>query len=139
MIEQETIRQMPSRRVGLVLLAMAVVASLLLAPAAKPAQAAFPGQNGKIVFERAQVGVKAEIFTMNPDGTGQTNLTNDPANDNRPAVSPDGKKIVFESRSLSIGLQIFVMNPDGSNETPIPSHAPFNGTVDRDPEWAVAS
>ena len=34
---------------------------------------------------------------MNADGSGQTNLTNDPANDLEPAWSPDGSTIAFQS------------------------------------------
>ncbi len=43
---------------------------------AEPAQAAFPGKNGKIAFvsyrARASDG---DIYAMNPDGTGKTRLT----------------------------------------------------------------
>ena len=35
-----------------------------------PAQASFPGQNGKIAFERGR-----DVWTMNPDGSGATALT----------------------------------------------------------------
>ena len=81
-----------------VLAALAVVASLLvvLTQAARPAEAAFPGANGKIVFQSTRDG-NGEIYIMNPDGTGQTNLTNDRADDSRPVLSPDGKKVVFVS------------------------------------------
>ena len=55
--------------------ALALAASLLLTQAGKPVQAAFPGQNGKIAFVSDRDG-NLEIYTMNPDGTGQANLTN---------------------------------------------------------------
>jgi hypothetical protein len=57
------------------LAALAMVASLLLTQPQKPAQAAFPGQNGKIAFVSDRDG-NFEIYAMNPDGTGQANLTN---------------------------------------------------------------
>ncbi len=48
-------------------LTLAVLSILLLAPAT--GDAAFPGANGKIAFERG-----GDIWTMEPDGTGQVNL-----------------------------------------------------------------
>jgi hypothetical protein len=71
MFKEDTIRRLPGRRVGLVLLAMALAASLTLAPAAKPAQAAFPGKNGKIAFQSDRGG-NTEIYTMTPNGSNQT-------------------------------------------------------------------
>ena len=75
--------------------ALALAASLLLTQA-QNALAAFPGQNGKIAFVSTRDG-NNEIYTMNPDGSGQTNITNNKAVDEAPAFSPDGKKIAFES------------------------------------------
>jgi Tol biopolymer transport system component len=38
-----------------------------------------------------------EIWAVNRDGSGDTNLTNDPANDTSPSWSPDGSEITFSS------------------------------------------
>src|SRR5215217_6008816 len=79
------------------------------------AEATFPsgGSNGRIVYAAVgEGGTDIDIFTMNPDGSGKTNVT--PASttgDFQPAFSPDGKKIVY-ARS---GTGILVMNADGSN------------------------
>ncbi len=62
--------------------------------AAPPAAAAFPGANGKIAFWTFRDG-NAEVYSMNADGTAQTNLTNNAAADYNPAWSPDGTKIAF--------------------------------------------
>ena len=56
-------------RVLAILAALAVVASSLIS-AAKPAEAAFPGQNGKIFFESHQDG-PFEIYSVHPDGSAQ--------------------------------------------------------------------
>ena len=55
---------------------------------------------------------------MNPDGTGQTRLTNNPALDSAPAWSPDGTKILFTStRDNAMSPSLYVMNADGSSPT----------------------
>lgn len=65
--------------------------------------------NGKIAFVRGN-----EIYTMNSDGTGQTNITNIPATDTEPAYSPNGARIVFSSNRDG-NFEIYRMNEDGAN------------------------
>src|SRR6266850_4996954 len=75
-----------------------------------PVKASFPGANGKIAFSRFTLGGPNQgIFTMNSDGSMQTNLTNPPNADQLPAWSPDGAKLAF-GRSGGI----YVMNSDGT-------------------------
>src|SRR6266516_1024749 len=92
-----------------------VFASAFLVGPSDAAKATFPGRNGKIVFSRRVVDGNFEIFSMNPDGSGQTNLTQNPASDNDPAGSPDGRRIAF-SRYAGGNADIFVMNADGSGQ-----------------------
>ena len=102
--------------------AAALAAGLLLAVVgAKPASAAFPGQNGKIVFSSNSDIVQqhnSNIYTVNPDGTDLSRLTNGTADDRFPSFSPDAQKIAFDRR-LDDGnpkcSQIYVMDSDGSN------------------------
>src|SRR5436309_1473813 len=79
---------------------------------AAPAQAAFPGKNGKIAF--SYEGATLSVYTMNPDGTNNTALTSGAD----PAWSPDGTKIVF-SRNVDCcrNSEIYVMDADGGNQT----------------------
>ena len=81
---------------------------------AAPAHAAFPGENGKIVFSSFRSG-NSDIYTINPDGSGLTQLTNDPAPEVDPAWSPDGKQIAFSRKLPNAADEINVMDADGSN------------------------
>ena len=99
---------------------------LLLIVATKPAEATFPGRNGKIVFESNRTtgaGVDnptgdSEIFVMNPDGTGLTQLTFNTALDGMPVWSGNGKKIAFRSIRDN-NEENYTMNADGSAQTNI--------------------
>jgi len=69
----------------------------------------------KIAFVSVRDG-NYEIYIMNVDGSGQTNLTNNSAIDLYPSFSPDGSKIAFES-SRDGNDEIYIMNVDGSGQT----------------------
>ncbi len=82
-------------------LATAVVAALAAVGVlglieVRPAEATFPGKNGKIAFQSDRGG-SYEIYTMNADGTKIDKLTTNPADEEDPAFSPDGKRIAFMS------------------------------------------
>ncbi|WP_158282975.1 putative Ig domain-containing protein [Nocardioides silvaticus] len=67
----------------------------------------------KIAFTRG-----GEVFVMNADGTGLTNLTNASGRQEGPVWSPDGSKIAFTSSHGSwLNDEIYVMNADGSGQT----------------------
>ena len=75
-----------------------------------------------------------EIYVMAADGSGQTNLTNDPDNDVEPSWSPDGTRIAFASnRSPQIfsNHYIYIMNADGTNAVRL--EASEGG---REPDWS---
>ena len=100
----------------------AVCAGGLIAAGSSPALAAFPGQNGKIAFaSHPLVGGAPDIWTISPNGEGQTNLTGDsPAAEFDPKWSADGRRIVFTSNRVTEAnpdgdTEVFVMDADGSH------------------------
>ncbi len=65
---------------------------------------------------------------MNADGTNVRRITNDPANDTMPSISPKGDMIAFTSTRVGGGFQIFLQplkdgKPDGSPRPFAPSTA----------------
>jgi TolB protein len=68
----------------------------------------------KIVFYSNRSG-NAQIYMMNPDGSGLERLTNNKSKDRSPAISPDGTMIVFASDRDGVS-RIYIMNIDGSNQ-----------------------
>lgn len=65
----------------------------------------------KIAFVSNRDG-NQELYGINYDGSGETNLTNNPANDRRAAWSSDASQIAFESDENGL-WQIWVMDADG--------------------------
>jgi hypothetical protein len=90
------------------------------------AHASFPGANGKIAFTRA-----GDIWTMNPDGTNQVNLTNDAPTQTWASWSADGGKLAFSQNDGS-GSQIWKMLADGTGRTKLSDGT----TTDFDPSWS---
>jgi dipeptidyl aminopeptidase/acylaminoacyl peptidase len=100
----------------------------LLALAA-PAQATFPGANGRIAFERGN-----DIWTMNPDGTDQVHLPNNATPPGWPCPGPpyekgarwsaDGSKFALQGSNEGCKVSIYVMNADGSGLTPLVGPTP---------------
>jgi Tol biopolymer transport system component len=78
----------------------------------KPAEAAFPGKNGRLAFTSDRDG-DFEVFTMRPDGSDVKQLTKNKAVDAPMDWSPDGKKLVFVS-DRDGDLEVYTMNADGS-------------------------
>ena len=126
-----------------ILVATAAATLVAVLVGTKPAEAAFPGANGKIVFASNRVTATnldgdPEIFTMNRDGTGIEQLTNNNAFDTKPTFNHDGTKIAFGSNlveegdpSINNDSEIYTMDATGSNQLRLTD----NTVADEYPAW----
>jgi Tol biopolymer transport system component len=124
-------------------LAVLLVSTACLVATENTAQAAFPGNNGRIAFANSRDGSDSEIYTVSPKGGDLRRLTRNTAEDWGPAFSPDGKKIVFYSAEVNtddpdLDFDIYVMNADGSNRTLVTDESKINGRKgqDMDPSFS---
>jgi Tol biopolymer transport system component/predicted Ser/Thr protein kinase len=95
-----------------------------------PLPTPIPVSGQRIVFETNRDG-NYEIYVMQADGSGQTNLTNHPAYDWFASWSPDGTRITFVS-GRDGGYEVYVMQADGSGQTNLTNDAAY----DWFPSWS---
>lgn len=75
-----------------------------------------------------------DLWKMNADGSGQTNLTNTADNlEAYPVVAPDGSRIAY-TFGWAGGFEIYTMKPDGSDAKPITTR-----NLDITPSWSPDS
>jgi len=89
---------------------------------------AISGDGSKVAFE-SLVGGYGEIFVVNSDGTGLTQLTNKQfKSPNRISISDDGSKVTFEAYDVSSdSFDIFVVNTDGSGLRRLTNYGGIDG------------
>jgi Tol biopolymer transport system component len=112
--------------------AVSVSVVVVAAGSSMPAQAAFPGQNGRIVFDTVfgfwNAGVPSQIYSVRPDGAGMRQLTDVGSGSAawNPAVAPDAGRIAYVFSSDGSNDQVWTMRSDGTGQRLL---------VD-EPEWA---
>jgi len=116
-----------------VLIATAVLVACsvaLLVALSEKAEATFPGKNGRIAYQ----GSDGVIYTINPNGSAKTRIT-EPCNyPSLPDYSPTGKKITYTSCEGTLGgdLGISTINVDGGGKFRV-TH---NTTQDNEPSYS---
>ena len=116
---------------------LACAAALLAVP--REAEAAFPGENGGIVFQGFRGwDDPGSLYSRDPDSGEFTQLTNNTDNtdplirDQYPAVSPDGTRVVFVRTADYYFDDLYVANTRGkggaANLTDDPAMAEFGPT-----------
>ena len=108
------------------LAALALIAATAGA-AAPPADAAFPGGNGKIALARFYVPgtPSTSIFTVNPAGGSPTVLIRNGRLNFDPAWSANGNDLAFDSCPSTTNCNIFTARADGTGATRITNNPYF--------------
>lgn len=127
--------------------AIAMGGGLLAAAPVASAQAA--GGDGRIVyevFEGAGTNSTTDIWIMDADGTGQTNLTPETPDSQEydPELSPDGTRVAFISNRVTdqnpdANFEIFVVDSaDGANaaQVTVTDNSGFAFVQSYDPTWS---
>ncbi|HEU4759764.1 MAG TPA: hypothetical protein VFT91_07260 [Dehalococcoidia bacterium] len=92
---------------------------------------AFVGEPaGSIAFVSERDGNR-EVYVMKADGSGQTNVTNEPNVDDEPSWSPDGSRLAFSS-TRGGPFDLFTMAADGSDVRALTADAAEDGG----PRWS---
>ena len=99
-----------------------LLASGTRSPAASP-------DGTKIAFSRG-----GNVWVMNADGSGQTQVNIGWVFNSMPAWSPDGTRIAFISNLDETGAKLYVMDADGQNSQRITSSDVIR--VDTAPDWS---
>jgi TolB protein len=107
----------------------ALLAVLLSLAMASPAEAAFPGANGRVAF----LDILGRITLTNLPG-GRDVVTD--GRDYDPTWSPDGKRLAFSHEVFAYGGQISVVNADGSGLTRLTPRPSRNDRIDQHPSWS---
>jgi hypothetical protein len=98
---------------------VACLVALAVAPAA---HATFPGQNGKLAFDRRPFSGDARTWTVDPDGSDLAPLGGECAQyQYLPRWSPDGSKVLYDCDSSEVRL----VNADGSEDQFVQDYGPI--------------
>ncbi|HTX79400.1 MAG TPA: hypothetical protein VMC62_07015 [Longilinea sp.] len=112
-----TLPQLPTETATTALTSTMVPTDTPIVPTEVPATATATEVpiSGHIVYS-CYIDDNDDICIMNADGSGQHQLTHNPATDFYPSLSPDGKTVLFSSNRDG-HFEIYSMDVDGSDQT----------------------
>jgi Tol biopolymer transport system component len=115
---------------ALFLLLMGMASAGVTVPLADAAPT-FPGANGKIAFERGNETAEHDIYTVDPDGSNELNLTHNGSNNRQIAWAPDGSRIAFFSDGDGSDnyYDVHVAKADGSGAVRVANTGGANAPV----------
>ena len=100
---------------GGALVAVGSLVVMLMVVEARPAEATFPGPNGKIAYSVLNSG----IYTINPGGGGKSKVTDTlMSGDAKPSYSPNGKRIAYSDYDGN-DFEIYTIKVGGGGETKV--------------------
>ena len=100
---------------GGALVAVVLLVVMLMVVKARPAEATFPGPNGKIAYAVLNSG----IYTINPGGGGKYKVTDTlVSGDAKPSYSPNGKRIAYSDYDGQ-DYEIYTINVGGGGKTQV--------------------
>ena len=129
-----------TRKISVVFtLALALLAAIVMLAGLRPAEAAFPGNNGEIVFSSNQLtgpGLDGPgLYTTTVGGT-VTKVPGTSSGDVKAVWSPDGSRIVFQSSSGSVNQEISVINANGSGRRQLTNTVLSGEPTEQEPAWS---
>ncbi len=84
-----------------------------------------------LAFASTRNSERPDIYLLNLDGVGVTQLNGDPADDIQPRFSPDGKRVVFCSNRTG-NWDVWMVDRDGRNVTQLT----YDRTDEMSPSWS---
>lgn len=91
------------------------------------------GPRGSVMMTTPSVN----IYVVNVDGSGLTQLTENSGMNGNPAWSPDGKQIAFNRTRGSVAqTKIWIMNADGTDQRILPNPQDSTGFAGGQPRWS---
>jgi len=104
------------------------------AVAAAPAQATFPGANGKLVVQRP-AGDQFDLYTLSPDGSEERRILGTRRYEEQAKWSPDGQRLAFASSPpAGFPTEVWTVDALGGNAQRVTAF----GSVSTAPSWAPA-
>lgn len=106
-------------------------ASLTIAELGQGDSPSWSPDGTKIAFlAYREISLEAKLYVINPDGSGETKLSNTPAGAEEPRWSPDGTKILFQIYNQP-STYWAIINADGTAERPL-----FDNMAGDGPVWS---